>query len=58
MNVFKHWFAIWGVFWTFWAVFALSGTMMSGVSAVYYIIPIGILIMGLGSVYYGRDWYK
>lgn len=58
VNVIKHWFFIWGLVWVFWGGIALMGTMTTEAPTEYYLLPLGILIMGIGSLYYGKDWYN
>ncbi len=58
VNLVKHWVSVWGIYWVFWGIISLIGTALSGVAVEYYIIPIGILIIGIVSIYYGKDWMK
>lgn len=58
VNLIKHWFMIWGLYWALFGGIAIMSGMVVGADAMEYAIPMGILIIGIGSLYYGKDWFN
>lgn len=58
MNLIKHWFMIWGLYWVFFGGIAIMSGMVGSHDAQTFIIPVGILLIGVGSLYYGKDWFN
>lgn len=56
VNPVKHWFTIWGIYWFFFGSISIMTIMIGGYYAEAYIIPIGMILIGVGSLYYGRGW--